>query len=85
MWIKNQYGNPPLYITENGVSDKNGTLIDQHRIDFYSGYINNVLKGTYLYNCAETMRHENVYESLIRYVQPLGAFLCRRQHEEMHT
>ena len=44
-WIKNEYGNPPLYITENGVSDLNGTLKDQHRIDFYNAYINNVLKG----------------------------------------
>ena len=45
VWIKDHYNNPPLYITENGVSDKNGTLKDQHRIDFYSSYINNVLKG----------------------------------------
>lgn len=44
-WIKNEYGNPPLYITENGVSDHNGTLQDQHRIEFYELYINNVMKG----------------------------------------
>lgn len=44
-WIKDEFGNPPVYITENGVSDNNGTLRDHHRIDFYSSYINNVLKG----------------------------------------
>lgn len=44
-WIKDEYGNPPLIITENGMSDHNGTTADQHRIDFYNGYINNVLKG----------------------------------------
>ena len=46
-WIKNEYGNPPLYITENGVSDKTGTLDDSPRINFYRDYINNVLKGIY--------------------------------------
>lgn len=44
-WIKKEYNNTPVYITENGVSDKNGTLQDQHRIEFYNNYINNVLKG----------------------------------------
>ena len=43
-WIKKEYNNPPLYITENGFSDK-GTLDDQDRIDYYRGYINEVLKG----------------------------------------
>ena len=47
-WIRVEYNNPPLYITENGVSDDPqhvGTLQDQQRINFYQGYINNMLKG----------------------------------------
>jgi lactase-phlorizin hydrolase len=27
-WVRNHYGNVPIYITENGVSDKNGSLQD---------------------------------------------------------
>ena len=45
-WIKNEYGNPPVYITENGVSDRNGSLVDDHRVYYLQHYINNVLKGT---------------------------------------
>ena len=44
-WIKTEYNNPELYITENGVSDNSGTLQDDKRIYFYENYINNVLKG----------------------------------------
>ena len=47
-WIRDEYGNPPVVITENGVSDDPdhyGHLADQQRIRFYQGYINNVLKG----------------------------------------
>ena len=46
-WIKNEYGNPPIYIT-SGISDMNGTLADEHRIHFYRTYINNILKGKIL-------------------------------------
>ena len=45
-WIKDHYGNPPVYITENGTSDDSGILNDQHRIDYYREYINQVLKGS---------------------------------------
>lgn len=33
-WIKNTYGNPEIVITENGLSDNNGTLADDHRIAY---------------------------------------------------
>uniref|UniRef100_A0A3P8NVG0 Lactase n=1 Tax=Astatotilapia calliptera TaxID=8154 RepID=A0A3P8NVG0_ASTCA len=45
-FIKNEYGNPPIVITENGVSER-GTvdLNDVHRIYYYDQYINEVLKA----------------------------------------
>lgn len=45
-FIKNNYGNPPVIITENGVSDTNGTLEDNGRVAYYRDYINNILKGS---------------------------------------
>ena len=44
-WVKFTYGDFPIYITENGVSDRNGSLQDEHRIFYYKHYINNVFKG----------------------------------------
>lgn len=44
-WVKFTYGDFPIYITENGVSDRNGSLQDNHRIFYYKHYINNVFKG----------------------------------------
>lgn len=44
-WIKNHYNNMPVYVTENGISDKNGSLTDYHRIHYYRTYINEMLKG----------------------------------------
>lgn len=38
----------PVYVTENGVSDRNGSLVDYHRIHFYRLYINEMLKGKYM-------------------------------------
>lgn len=46
-WVKYTYGEFPIYITENGVSDRNGSLQDDHRISYYRQYINNVLKGAF--------------------------------------
>lgn len=46
-WMRNHYGNVPIYITENGISDRNGSLHDDHRIFYYKHYINNVLKGNF--------------------------------------
>ncbi len=44
-WIRQEYGNPPVMITENGVSDRNSSMQDTHRIDYYREYINNALQG----------------------------------------
>ncbi|KAK7499141.1 hypothetical protein BaRGS_00009688 [Batillaria attramentaria] len=44
-WIRRQYGDVPIYITENGLSDKNASLSDEHRIYYYRNYINELLKA----------------------------------------
>lgn len=33
-WVKNQYNNPLVYITENGIGDESGTLDDDERVLF---------------------------------------------------
>ena len=45
VWIKDEYNNPPVYVTENGFSDKTGQLNDDGRVNYYKFYINNVLQG----------------------------------------
>lgn len=50
-FIKALYNDPDVYITENGVSDKSGTTDDQDRVDYYNGYINNILKGKTVCSC----------------------------------
>ncbi|KAH9494597.1 hypothetical protein Btru_019683, partial [Bulinus truncatus] len=50
-WIKNEYNNVPVYITENGVSDRNGTLRDTHRVTYYRQHINQLLKAIKLDGC----------------------------------
>lgn len=47
VWIKDHYGNVPIMVTENGVSDRNGSLTDDHRISYYKQYINEMLKGKF--------------------------------------
>ena len=44
-WLKYNYGDIPIYITENGISDRNGSLHDDHRIHYYRLYISELLKG----------------------------------------
>ncbi|XP_064182876.1 lactase/phlorizin hydrolase [Anguilla rostrata] len=45
-FIKNEYGNPPIYITENGISERGPiNLNDIHRIHYYENYINQALKA----------------------------------------
>ncbi|XP_043929599.1 lactase-phlorizin hydrolase [Protopterus annectens] len=45
-WIKEEYNNPPIYITENGVSERGeSSLNDTWRISFYNSYVNEVLKA----------------------------------------
>lgn len=41
-WISNEYGNPEIIITENGVSDK-GPLVDVDRVEYFLGELNAVL------------------------------------------
>uniref|UniRef100_A0A914X7K2 Uncharacterized protein n=1 Tax=Plectus sambesii TaxID=2011161 RepID=A0A914X7K2_9BILA len=42
-FIKNNFGNTkPIIITENGWSDRSGTLDDSERVQFYKDYITNV-------------------------------------------
>ncbi|XP_047456730.1 lactase-phlorizin hydrolase-like [Mugil cephalus] len=45
-FIKEEYGNPPIIITENGVSERGiVNLNDTHRIYYYDKYINEALKA----------------------------------------
>ncbi|CAG0924706.1 unnamed protein product [Notodromas monacha] len=50
-WVKDEYRNLPVYITENGVSDTAGNLDDLHRMYYYKHFINNVLKAITLDGC----------------------------------
>ena len=44
-WIKLEYGNPPVYITENGVGTSVPDIDDEDRVQFLKAYINEALKG----------------------------------------
>jgi len=45
-FIKDEYGDPAVYITENGVSERGPIdLNDVPRIHYYNTYINQALKG----------------------------------------
>ncbi|XP_015181997.1 PREDICTED: myrosinase 1-like isoform X2 [Polistes dominula] len=47
--IKNEYDNPPILITENGISD--GNLMDKIRIDYISKYLKCMLQAIYKDGC----------------------------------
>lgn len=49
-WIKNEYNNPEVIITENGWSD-NGTLIDTGRIDYIRSHLTEVVKAIWNDRC----------------------------------
>ncbi|GAU47537.1 hypothetical protein TSUD_94420, partial [Trifolium subterraneum] len=49
-YVKQKYGNPPVYVTENGMDDANSIFIskkdalkDEKRIRYYSGYLSYLL------------------------------------------
>ncbi|XP_056245570.1 lactase/phlorizin hydrolase-like [Seriola aureovittata] len=45
-FIKHEYGNPPVYVTENGISERGAVdLNDIHRTHYYENYINQALKA----------------------------------------
>jgi beta-glucosidase/6-phospho-beta-glucosidase/beta-galactosidase len=44
-WLKNEYDNFPIYITENGSPDTAGNIDDIHRVYYYKHYLNQMLKG----------------------------------------
>lgn len=45
-WIKEKYGNPEIYVTENGYAEPMGAdLRDYDRVKFYRDYINEMLKS----------------------------------------
>uniref|UniRef100_A0A0S7EMZ9 beta-glucosidase n=1 Tax=Chrysomela populi TaxID=154003 RepID=A0A0S7EMZ9_CHRPP len=46
-WLKATYGDIEIVITENGVSDRTGTLRDQHRIDYFKAYMSHMLDAMY--------------------------------------
>ncbi|XP_051172505.1 myrosinase 1-like [Leptopilina boulardi] len=48
--IKKEYGNIPIYITENGYSD-DGELMDEKRVKFYFLYLKEMLKAIYKDGC----------------------------------
>ncbi|XP_025206428.1 myrosinase 1-like [Melanaphis sacchari] len=50
IWLKNEYGNPPLIITENGFAD-NGQLDDLDRINYLTGYLNATLQAIHEDKC----------------------------------
>eukprot|EP00076_Gallus_gallus_P002678 NP_001104816.1 lactase-phlorizin hydrolase precursor [Gallus gallus] len=48
-WIKEEYNNPPIYVTENGVSERGAIdFNDTWRIHYYQNYINEALKAVVL-------------------------------------
>ncbi|XP_053113998.1 lactase/phlorizin hydrolase isoform X6 [Hemicordylus capensis] len=48
-WIKEEYNNPPIYVTENGISERvDGGFHDIWRIHYLKNYINEALKGVVL-------------------------------------
>ncbi|XP_053554228.1 lactase/phlorizin hydrolase-like [Bombina bombina] len=46
-WIKEEYNNPPIYVTENGVSERGTNLKDVWREYYYKNYVNEALKAVH--------------------------------------
>ncbi|KAK4874765.1 hypothetical protein RN001_014125 [Aquatica leii] len=52
-WIKQEYNNPTVYVTENGFADL-GELYDFGRIRYHQGYLNELLKAIHIDKCKVT-------------------------------
>ncbi|VVC29505.1 Hypothetical protein CINCED_3A000813 [Cinara cedri] len=50
IWLKNEYGNPPIVVTENGYGD-NGVINDLDRINYIKCYLRAMLQAMYEDNC----------------------------------
>lgn len=51
-WIKNEFNNPEIIITENGVCVSPADKIDdEQRVNYYKLYLNEVLKAIKIDNC----------------------------------
>lgn len=49
-WVKKEYNNPPVIVTENGFSDS-GELDDDDRIRYFYGYLTELLKAIHEDKC----------------------------------
>ncbi|KAJ8933570.1 hypothetical protein NQ314_013925, partial [Rhamnusium bicolor] len=47
VWLKNTYGDIEIIITENGLSDRSGTLDDYHRVAYFQTYLSACLDAIY--------------------------------------
>ncbi|NWX39572.1 LPH hydrolase, partial [Steatornis caripensis] len=48
-WIKEEYNNPPIYVTENGISERTALdFNDTWRMHYYRSYVNEALKAVAL-------------------------------------
>lgn len=50
-WIKNEYNNPDVIITENGWSDKANANSDEDRIKYINYYLKEVLNAIWKDGC----------------------------------
>lgn len=66
-WIKEEYNNPPIYVTENGISERGALdFNDTWRMHYYRSYVNEALKG------------RNDYLNLIIHISREQQHLARR-------
>ncbi|XP_052133189.1 myrosinase 1-like, partial [Frankliniella occidentalis] len=50
VWVRDQYGNPPLYVTENGFADR-GEIHDTGRQEYLMGYLEELLNAIHADGC----------------------------------